>query len=59
MLLHYTTRTNEHIYRWTNQKHLKAPKCKHCENIENIERLYTDCKRNKKYGLTSKNTTKI
>ena len=48
MLLHYTNRTNEHIYRWTNQKHLKVPKSTLCENIENIKRLYTDCKRNKK-----------
>ena len=47
MLLHYTTRTNDHIYRWTNQKHLKSPKCKLCEKIENIKHLYIDCKRNK------------
>ena len=47
MLLHYATRTNEDIYRWTNQKHLKFPKCKLCEKIENIKHLYIDCKRNK------------
>ena len=26
MLLHYATRNNDHICRWTNQKHLKTPK---------------------------------
>ena len=28
MLLHYATRTNNHIYGWKNQKHLKSPKWK-------------------------------
>ena len=26
MLLHYAARTNDHIYRWTNPKHLKSKK---------------------------------
>ena len=26
MLLHYVTRTNDHMYRWTNPKHLKSKK---------------------------------
>ena len=47
-LLHYATRTNDHIYRWTNQKHLKSPKCKLCEKTENIKHLFIDCKRNRK-----------
>ena len=47
-LPHYTTRTNYHIYRWTNQKHLKSPKCKLCEKTENIKHLFIDCKRNNK-----------
>ena len=47
MLLHLATRTNDQIYRWTIQKHLKSPKCKFFEKIENIKHLYTDCKRNK------------
>ena len=48
MLLHYATRTKDQIYRWTNQKHLKSPKCKLCEKTENIKHLYNDCKQNKK-----------
>ena len=47
MLLHLATRTNDQIYRWTIQKHLKSPKCKFFEKTENIKHLYTDCKRNK------------
>ena len=46
-LLHNATRTNDHMYRWTNQKHLKSPKCKLCEKTENINHLYLECKRNK------------
>ena len=48
MLLHYATRTNDQIYRWTNQKHLKPPKCKLCEKKENTDHLYIESKRNKK-----------
>ena len=48
MLLHYATRTNEQIYRWTKKQHLKSPKWKFCENKENINHLYIECKRNKK-----------
>ena len=51
MLLHYATRTNDHTYRWTNQKHLKTPKCILCEKTENINHLYIDCKRNKKIWI--------
>ena len=47
-LLHYATKTNDQIYRWTNQKHLKTPKCKLCEKTENINHLFIHCKRNKK-----------
>ena len=48
ILLHYATRTNDHIFRWTNQKHLKNPTCKYCKNIENIKHLFVECKRNRK-----------
>ena len=48
MILHYVTRTNDHEYRWTNQKHLKSPSCKPCDKTENINHLYIHCKRNKK-----------
>ena len=44
ILLHYATRTNDHIFRWTTQKHLKTPKCKLCKNTENIKHLLIDCK---------------
>ena len=47
-LLHYATRTNNHIYRWMNQKHLKTPKCKLCEKAENIKHLFINCKQNRK-----------
>ena len=30
MLLHYVTRTNDQIYGWTDQKHLKSSKSKLC-----------------------------
>ena len=36
IFLHFATSTNDHIYKWTNQKHLKTPKCKLCEKTENI-----------------------
>ena len=39
---------DDHIYRWTNQKRVKSPKCKLCEKIESINRLYIYCIRNKK-----------
>ena len=48
LLLHFATRTNDQIYRWTNQKYLKSPNCKLCDKTENITHLYIDCKRNKK-----------
>ena len=50
MLIHYATRTNDRIYRWTNQKHLhcKSPNCKLCDQIENINHLYIHSKRSKK-----------
>ena len=48
ILLHYATRTNDHIFRWTNQKHLKTPTCKYCKNIENIKHLFVECKQNRK-----------
>ena len=48
LLLHIATRTNDQIYRSTNQKYLKSPCCKICDKTENITHLYTDCKRNKK-----------
>ena len=48
ILLHYATRTNDHIFRWTNQKHLKNPTCKYCKNIENIKHIFVECKRNRK-----------
>ena len=35
------------IYIWTNQKHLKSPKCKLCVKTKNINHLYIDSKRNK------------
>ena len=44
---HFATRTNDQIYRWTNQKHLKSPNCKLCGKKEDIYHLYIDCKRNK------------
>lgn len=48
IILHYATRTNDHIYRWANQKHLKSPNCKLCDQTENINHLHIHCKRNKK-----------
>ena len=50
MLLHFVTRTNDQIYRWSNQKHLKSPNCKLCQKKEDIYiyHLYIDCKMNKK-----------
>ena len=48
LLLHFATRTNDQIHRWTNQKYLKSPNCKLCDKTENITHLYIDCKRNKK-----------
>ena len=48
MILHYATRTNNHIYRWTNQEHLKSPNCKLCDQIENINHLFIQCKKNLK-----------
>ena len=48
MILHYATRTNGHLYRWTNQEHLKSPNCKLCDQIENMNHLFTQCKRNKR-----------
>lgn len=47
-LLNYATRTNGHICRWTNQKHLKNPNCKICNKKEDICHLYISYKRNKK-----------
>ena len=47
LLLHFATRTNDQIYRWTNQKYLKSPNCKLCDKTENITHLYIDCNRNK------------
>ena len=48
LLLHYATRTNDQIFKWANQKHLKSPNCKLCDKTENVTHLYIDCKRNKK-----------
>ena len=48
MLLHFAARTNDHIYRWTNQKDLKNPHCKLCDKKEDIIHLFITCKRNKK-----------
>ena len=45
MILHYATRTNDHIYRWTNQEQLKSPNCKLCDQIENINHLFIQCKK--------------
>ena len=49
LLLHYATRTNDQIYKSTNQKHLESPNCKLCVKTENITHLYIDCKGNKKF----------
>ena len=46
--MHYATRTNDQIFKWANQKHLKSPNCKLCDKTENVTHLYIDCKRNKK-----------
>ena len=46
--MHYATRTNDQIFKWVNQKHLKSPNCKLCDKTENVTHLYIDCKRNKK-----------
>ena len=51
ILLHYATRTNDHLLRWTNQKYRKTPKCKFCKNTENIKHLFIDCKRNQKIWI--------
>ena len=48
LLLHYGTRTNNQIYKWTNRKQLKSPDFKLCSKTENITHCYIDCKRNKK-----------
>lgn len=48
MLLHFATRTNDYIFRWVNQKHLKNPNCKLCHKKEDIIHLYISCKRNKR-----------
>ena len=44
LILHHATRTNDQIYKWTNQKHLISPYCKLCYKTENITHLYIDCK---------------
>ena len=59
MLLDFATRTNDHMHRSTNRKHLKNPNCKLCDKKEDITHLFITCKRNKKYGNTSKNTIKV
>ena len=48
LLLHFATRTNDQIHRWTNQKYLKSPNCNLCDKTEHITHLYIDCKTNKK-----------
>ena len=56
MLVHYATRTNEHKYRWTNQKHPQ-----NVNSVKNRKHKTSTLILNeiKKYGLTSKNTLKI
>ena len=39
-LLHFPTRTNDQIYRWTNQKYWKSPNCKLCDKTENITQIF-------------------
>ena len=51
ILLDYATRTNDHLFRGTNQKYLKTPKCKFCKNSENIKHLFINCKRNRKIWI--------
>ena len=68
MILHYSTRTNDHIYRWTNQKHLKNPNCRLCNNKEDVIHLSFSCKRSKRiskhfqkyyYKLTQRDYTPL
>ena len=68
MLLHFATRTNDSIFRWTNQEHLKNPNCKLCHKKEDIIHLYISCKRSKRIWkhfqkyyqkLTQKNYTPL
>ena len=51
ILLDYATRTNDHLFRGTNQKYLKTPKCNFCKNSENIKHLFINCKRNRKIWI--------
>lgn len=44
-LLHFATRTNEYVYRWANQKHLKTPLCTYCKKPENIIHLFIESKK--------------
>ena len=37
LLLHFATRTNDQIYRWTNQNHLKSPNCKLCDSNSSLQ----------------------
>ena len=58
IFLHFATSTNDHIYKWTNQKHLKTPKCKLCEKTENINIFTLIAKEKKISGFTSRNIIK-
>ena len=62
MLLHFVTRTNDQIYWWSNQKHLKSPNCKLCQKKEDIY-IYITCiltaKWIKKFAIISKNIINI
>ena len=49
MLLHLATRTNDHIYRWTDQKHLKTPTVNYVIKKEDITHLFISWKHFQKY----------
>ena len=53
-LLDFASKTNDQIYRWTNEKHLKFPNRKLCDKTENLTHLYTDSKKQKNLEVFAK-----
>lgn len=46
ILLHFAIRTNEYVYKYMNQRHLKTPLCYYCKKPENITHLFIDLELN-------------
>ena len=53
--LHFAKHTNEYVYRWTNQRHLKMFYY-YCHKSENITHLSLDFKKVKKLVNSSKSS---